>query len=536
MKPGIKNKDRKKIALTIILISITVFSSRLNAQVKKPVTKHKATLTAGKVPVLNKIDFLSKNADDAAQILSDEFKKLKIDLNDIEDKPVYSYTMSNEKRSESVGSTKILHFSKGLKIYLSADIKDIVEKLSFITPDGKHYTAIKKMLGFAAWQKVSETDQDTTYKNAGTFVSLNSRKDEEEGNRYAVTIERPEPFLYQPDSLQISNIEDVNIHSGWIEVDYYVIDFIKKLGYSYLYNSKEAHLEDEKGKRFCSIFSSYFSNGLSVDFTRGKNRLLQTIAFNARNPIVFSKLKKALHVLQWQLTGSDQENNIEYYTNNNVDCAILNGERTINFTIHPALTDVETRLTEAPSLNFLQLVALYNTGSKQEVAKAITKTYLNKAKYDNNLGKFVFDETADDYLFYYTSPNDFLVTVFFKMDLTEDFTRPILVASNDKDYLVSLADELAQSEYKDKYTKGLTENNFSIYDNEMEAIRKQSKENREAEARRQQEETDRQQAEAKEQARLADIEKQRLRDEKAARTNAALEKLNEALRNLVKKQ
>ncbi|RYU86923.1 hypothetical protein EWM62_17385 [Mucilaginibacter terrigena] len=514
----------KKILFIAALLSIA-FNNQLRAQVKAPVKKKVAI-----APASRSIDFFNMNGDDAVQVLNDEFKKLKIVLTGLDERPIYDFNFGSNDKIDEIGTEHRLYFSKGLSARVtefSADKR--ISKLLFFISDEKQYTEIKKLLGFAAWKILNEGNNDTTYRNGNIFaniVSAEGVEDKKPVMYYSITAEvAKQGDTYSPESSQAFDVSNLALNHKSDDVINQAINFVKKLGYTFFYKSMESHFVDRKtGKRYGSESTAYFSKSLSIQFSVNKLWSVNEIVFRSTDLIAFSKLKKAFNLSAWTYNGTLGNGSINSYTNKNIDCEVDGSAPKIIFTIHPELNDIDTRLKLAPTPTLADLIKLHNSGTEKEVAKNITKTYLNKISYNESLKRYTFDTTASDFYFYFLSPTNTLVQVYLKIPLTTDFTAPFFVNSSDKAYLKSLADEFDASEYTQYYSKVLLENQFRIHDNNVEATRKRVEAERMEQARLSELEIERQNA-----------EKERLKAEKAARLNESLNKINDALRQMIKK-
>ena len=520
----------KKIFFIGVLLHMAI-SGRLNAQVKPQVktqpktdVKKPAATPVVKTPAVNKIDFFRTNADDAVQILSDELKKLKIVLTGLEDNPLYSFhPITNEKVPGDTESEKILYFGNNLNARIKASTSNIVYRLSFSTTNAKCYTAIKALLAFDTRSKIAEGYNDTTFRDGAVFANLNSTEGMENDKPityYAITAERTRrssTILY--DSVPVFNIDSLDIHTHKFDATYDALNFVKKLGYSFHYITNDSHFVDEKsGKRYGTEFTAYFNKNVSVDFELNKLWLVNRIAFRSPDPIAFNKLKKAFNLSNWKMNGTVPDGNITFYGNKNVTCQIQNDAHQIVFTIKPASNDIDTRFALAPTPILSELIALRYSGSEKITAARIKASYLTKIKYDDKAKRYVVDETASDFIFYYPSPTGKLVKVLFEMVLTPKWTAPFLVDSDDQDYLKSLAAEFDNSaSYKGHYSKILLNGQFRIHSNDWEDTR------------------ERNEAAKKETDRLAELEKERKKAENAAKVNEAIINATENLKRMLQK-
>lgn len=523
----IKNAENmQKIIFITALLSLAI-NATLKAQVKKPVAK-----TVVKT-VSNRIDFFSKDADDAVQILSDELKKFKIVLTGLDDNPLYNYDYTtNEKLKDDAESEKTLYFGNTIKARIKASSGNIVNKLTFSTTNLKYYTAIKNILGFNTRTKIGEGYNDTTFRDGNVFANLSSEEnastDNKPANYYYITAERTGHYASRlPDSAQVFNVNSIDIHDDYQRITYAALHFVKNLGYSYYYSTTKLHSVDEKtGKRVGTTYTAHFSKNVSVTFELNKLWLVSEISLGSPDPIAFNKIKKAFNLSDWKYNGAIGEGIGSSYTNKNVDCKIFPTAQTIVFTIRPELSDIDTRVKLAPTPNLDEIIALRYSGSEKAVAKTLRENYLTKIKYDKNAKKYVFDETADDFDFFYLSPGGKLVNGYFRMVLTSQWTAPFLIDSDDKDYLQALSAEFDTSdEYKSNYTKVLTGGQFRIHSNNMEAERERGEALKE-----------RAEAERKERDRLAQLEKERIQAEKAAKLNEAILNATESMKKILQKQ
>nr|WP_294793846.1 hypothetical protein [uncultured Mucilaginibacter sp.] len=517
-----------------VLLSIAV-SSQLSAQVKKPIAKPGAKTVAKPVSktVLNRIDFLGKDADDAVQILSDEFKKLKVDLNNLDEETLPSFNpVTHEKDPGNAEVEKSLEFGGRLTAYVTAPKTNIVNKISFSVKNLKHYNAIKAMLGVGSLTTISEGYSDTLYRNGDIFTTLSSMEDldsneDEPGLIYYISTERVAHSNTQlPAATQDFDINNIDIHSNYVDVTNAALNFVNKLGYSFYYKKLSGHTLDENNQLASTNYSTYFNRNVTVDFELNKLWLLSNITFTAPDPIAFSKLKKAFDLSAWTKTGTGRD--VSNYFSKNIECVISNINHYIYFKISPSLTDLDTRLALAPTPNFSDLLAHRNVGTEEEVAKMLTKKYLTKVKYDDKAKQYVFDSKADDFEFYYMTPAGKTVRVLLKVNLTTEWTAPFIVYSFDNAYLQSLSAQFdSVDDYKKIYDKVIKENQFVIYDRKMEATRAaNAAEQKRAEAERV--------AAREERERQAELERQRAKAAKDAQFNENLRKATEIMQKMLK--
>jgi|GEM_PF-2344539 len=533
----------KNTLCIIVLLSISI-TNRLTAQVKKPVAKPVAKQLAKPVEknTLSRIDFFNKNADDAVEILRDELKKLKIDLNDMDEEDVYSFNSASiDKDPSNTQTEKTLTFTGDLIAYVKASKSNVVNKLTFFPTQLTHYTAIKSMLGVDKMIEINGGYNDTTLRSGDIFVNLSSSEDYDDDDKvvtsYTITAERIDHNATQlSDLAQSFDVSDMDMHRSYTDVTNAALNFVKRQGYTFYYQSPNSFRTDDNDKCTEIYYSAYFNKHVSVTFTLNKLWLVNTILISSADPIAFNKLKKAFELSEWKkIKAPGSNSDVNNYTNKNVTCEVDGKYHTIQFTISPAANDISTRFVLAPTPGLTQIIGLRNYGSADEVAKALAKDYLTDIKYDEAKKEYVYDESADDFQFFYKSPQGTTVRTYFKMDLTTDWTAPCMVYSDDKTYLQALSDEFEKStELKKKYTKGLKDGYFALYDISMEATREaKAEEQRRAAAEQQRAEEARAAAE-RERARLAEIEKQRLQAEKDAKFNESLRKATEIMQKMIK--
>jgi hypothetical protein len=192
----------KKIFFFIISLATCLYT---NAQVKKQSLRPAAKKEVGQVSQTTSINFFDKNADDVAQLLSDQLKKSNITLTDIADETTYDYDEKGEKTTKVFENVKILTFSNSIRAYINANNKDEVDQVRFSINNNnrKDYLAIKKLLNIPTMQKIVEADNDTTYKSNDTYASINSRKTEAKDNEpastsYSLSVMKTTTYDYSP--------------------------------------------------------------------------------------------------------------------------------------------------------------------------------------------------------------------------------------------------------------------------------------------------------------------------------------------------
>ncbi|WP_124587268.1 hypothetical protein [Pedobacter sp. KBW06] len=530
----------KKLVLVGVLLGV-VFFNHLNAQVKKTAAKPKGKPEVTKEPVLNKIDFFSQTPDGVVQIFNDELKKLQIVLRDIQETTTYDYDAKGKKLRSIASTSKRLIFDKALNASVVADKNDYITEISLElnNGNGRHFKAIKKMLGLIAWPVIAQNETDTTFRNGNlvattfSYKTLNEDGDETGKNGLALSIKRISPYAYVPKELRLFDPQDIIVHDNAEDVGYAVVEFMKKIGLNLLYQDYELSFAME-GELSGYSRNYQFSNSLLVTITTSALRKMNRIELTCKDPITFSKLKKALGIQQWTKTGSNPELGADFYESKNIHCNVYSSAKFIWLEIKPLEDDMTSRLENTKTPGFDNLAALYQSGSPEQVIKTITGNYVNGIKYDNGLKKWVSDPLADKLKFYFKTPNaPVAVCIFnYKVSLNDNNSLAMYLYSRDIQYLKDILSQYQNSPSRSKYVYMIKKDNNIVeqpsdfdeiwfMDRAVRAQQLAGQEQQQAETARR-----------KEQERLEAIEQEK---QKAARSMETLNKLGDFLKTPRKK-
>jgi len=526
---------KNKIFITLLLCA--AITTQAQSQVKKPLAKpvaKKTASTAAKSP-FSKIDFFSKDADDVAELLSNQFKKLKVSLKDMDERPVVMFNMTtHEKLPDNTTTEKTMEFTTDLTVYIQSWDDNIVSKLTFATKNDKQYAAIKEMLGVNKMMELTSGDSDTTLRAGNIFVSVSSESSYDDDDKpltaYTVTAEYVQDINMKiPASTERFNPRGLDLHQDPNEIREEAINYVRQLGYTYYYLSFPYHHVTDDGKFDGYNLTAVFNRQVSVTFYVNKLWMLNSISFSSDDPIAFSKLKRAFDLSGWK-KNNKAKGDVSKYNLNNVECTIDGEYHFIEFNISPDPKDDDTRLALAETVTSIaELMALRDLGTEEEIQEEIDKRFLSRVVYDETSKKYVPSEKAEPLNFYFMSPGGKVVVVYLKLQYTSTVTTPFLLNTLDAAYMQALSDEFDKTpEYKNNYEKYIKDGKFRMYDNKMEAKIAADK----AEQKRAEEERA---AAQRERERLAEAERQRLQAEKDARFNENLRKTSEILEKLLKK-
>ena len=531
----VKTKEMKKLVLISVLL-VAVFFNHLNAQVKKSVAKPKAKLEAAKEPVFSKIDFFSQTPDGAVQIFNDELKKLQIVLRDIQETTTYDYDAKGKKLKSIAATSRRLIFDKGLNASIVADKNDYITEISLelSNGNGRYFKEIKKMLGLTAWPVIDLNESDTTFRNGNlvamtsSYKALNEDGDETGKSGLALSMKRISLYAYVPKELRLFDAQDIIVHDNAEDVGYSVVEFMKKIGVNLLYQDYEQTFAIE-GELSGYSRNYQFSNSVFVTITTSALRKMNRIELTCKDPITFSKLKKALGIQQWAKIGTDAEIGADYYEFKNIRCNLYSSAKFIWLEIKPLEEDMPSRLENTKTPGFDDLAALYQSGPEEQVIKAITGNYVNGIKYDDGLKKWVADPLADKLKFYFKAPNaPVAVCIFnYKVSVNDNNSLTMYLYSRDTQYLKDILSQYQNSASRSKYIYMVKKDNVIVeqtgdfdeiwfMDRAVRAQQLAGQEQQKAEIARK-----------KEQERLDAIEQEK---QKAARSMETLNKLGDFLK------
>lgn len=520
-----------------ILLGLVTFVSPINAQIKKPVVKPKTTLA--KVPAINTIDVFNESSDDATQILSDELKKLNVILDDIEEYHFYKYDEHGKKLNTINNSVKKLIFNKGITAYIHINNIDAIKEVSFSIEDKKYNKNIKKLLGYANWPTVARSEKDTTFKSGYFIVNTNTISQEDEdgkkvGDAYTIAMKQISPYLFKPSKIMGFEAKALTVHDNVDDIGYAIVELMKKQGIGLLYKEDELPASNNDG--LLNYYTTYnFVNGITVDINTNKKRMLSEINFACNNPIVFIKLKRELKILEFEHTGSDAENSLEYYQYKNVNSTVFSKQKAINFYVLPVIEDVETRYQNTEPISAENLVNLYLKNDSTTIKTHISNNYVNNANVDWINMKMTYNMLAPDFGFYFKSPADSISYVEYEYKLSDTWSRIIYFSTRDKFYYEKIKTELTQianapgSEIIINFSDtpyAITRMPYiSIFSKAQDEKVKQKKQ-----LLAQQKEQERQELLARQQQqREEQVERDRLKAEKAAKSAADIQKVGDAL-------
>jgi len=531
----------KNLLLTSALAALLASAGQLNAQVKKAVPKAKTPLAVAKGPVLNKIDFFNLAPEDALQALNDELKKVKVVLKDIVEEPSYYYDISGKQLNLRSTSRKLV-FDHDLTANITADENDRITAVSFSVGDGnvERLKAVKKVLVFGNWPVISLADNDTTYRNGNKVANSSVFVHEDDkgkitGRSFDVGIKQVKPYNYMPKDYRSFDPQNLDVHDNSDDIGYAIAEFMKKSGINLLYKDENLPfvIEDELFSYSCKY---NFSNAVSVSINTSVSGKLKNIYIDSSDPITFSRLKKGLGILQWPETERDEydESDADYYKFKNVVATVSSYAKDIVLKVHPLPEDIATRLENTFTPSFDELVDLYKSGTPEEVAKAITDTYVNQIGIDKTTKKMVANPNGSKFDFCFKTPGGSTAECYFNYNaLANNKSTEVFLMSEDKAFVKSIYEQYLKSSSKSRYYVMLRLDGKDVtYPNEFDRVWFMNKEARDKEIADQQ----RQEAELaarKEQERLEAIEREKQR---AARSMETLNKLGEFLLNSGKKQ
>jgi hypothetical protein len=176
-------------------------------------------------------------------------------------------------------------------------------------------------------------------------------------------------------------------------------------------------------------------------------------------------------------------------------------EKILNITVYPYVNDIAGRLSNAPTLNFDQIMAIYEKykGDLAEKEAYIAKTFLNKVDLDwqnkTLMPDIKYDNKRDFYnYFYFLSPNNKIVACRIISNITPEWTATFLADSEDTDYINKLIEDHKKSKYSNfapvtLKKEGTQAYQFRIHDPRKEEERERNKEEEKKERLKQAEES-----------------------------------------------
>lgn len=525
-----------KMGLLIIALLINM---QVNAQVKKPIVKAKTITALPKVVAINKINLFDLSADEATETLSNELKKLSIVLEDIEEYQTYNYDENGKKLNTINNTVKKLIFNKGLTSFIATNNIDVIKEISFVINDAKYNRSIKTLLGYNNWQAVFQSENDTTFKSGYFIVNTNKNSVEDEtgkktGEHFSIAMKQITPYTYKPSKVNDFIPKTLTVHDNADDVGYSIVELMKKQGLIFLYKSDIYSLTDDN--KFLNYNTTYhFANGISLDInTNVKNKLLN-ISFNLNNPLAFIKLKKEFKILEFEHTGNDTENNIEYYKYNNISSTIFPKQKAIIFYISPAVEDIKTRYQNTAAISGEDLVNMYLKNDSSILKNIIAQNYVNKVDIDWKSRKMTYNEKENDFDFLFKSPSDSISFVSYEYKLSNTWSRIIYFSTRDKVYYEKMKTELTQIANKPESEISINFSDIPYAATGMQyiSIFSKAQEQKVQENKRllaQQREQERQELLARQQQqREEQAERDRLKAEKAAKSAADIQRVGDAL-------
>lgn len=466
----VKTKEMKKRVLISVLL-VALFFNHLNAQVKKAVAKPKGKPEAAKEPVFNKTDFFSQTPDGAVQIFNDELKKLQIVLKDIQETTTYDYDSKGKKLNSIASTSRRLIFDKGLNASIVADKNDYITEISLelANGNGKYFKSIKKMLSLTGWPVIALNESDTTFRNGNlvattfSYKTLDEDGEETGKNGFALSMKRISPYAYVPKEIRQFDPQDIIVHDNAGDVGYAMVEFMKKIGVNLLYQDYEQSFATE-GELSGYSRNYSFSNSVLVTISTSALRKMSRIELTCKDPITFSRLKKALGIQQWTKIGNDPEIGADYYEFKNIRCNVYSSAKFIWLDIKPLEEDMSSRLENTKTPGFDDLAALYQSGPAEQVIKKITNNYVNGIKYDNGLKKWVPDPLVDKLKFYFKTPSSPVAVCIFnyKVSLNDNNSLSMYLYSKDTQYLKDILSQYQNSPSRSKYVYMTKKDNLIV--------------------------------------------------------------------------
>lgn len=489
--------------------------------------------------------FFNKTPDDLTQYISDELKKSNFTLDNIDDVPTYGYDEKGKKTSAIYQNMRILKFSNGVKAFITSDENDQPYEIDFSINTGNptHYNAIKRLGGFTNWPRINITDTDTTYFNKDIYATASGYTQPAYDARpqlttYYVSMIKATPYNYTSSANSLFKTDSLSVYNDAAETGHQIVNLFKSNNLAFLYRSRKKINADYTGKLLNYVTQYNFENGSSSLISTNATNLLTQVYLNIPSPILFSKLKKSLNILQWELVNKNEENRKELYSKDNVDCNVDSKNKNLTFTVRPMLTDINARLKFAATPSFSDLLELYKSStSKEDVAAKITRQYLNMVKVDWEKNIIESDLSQDKLVFYFNSPMDSLVNCKFNYDLTKDNSLQVSIFSYDKKYMSQLNTEYAKNDYSDFiYQTQLSGkpntsefNRIALYNKKIEVAIQQQRDEEQALARARREEEQAQAQLRREEYQATQAQREKEKAEKQVRTSAVLQKLNDEI-------
>ncbi len=520
-----------------LLVMLFFLAIEANAQVKKakPIAKTKLANTVQSPSKSIASALIGLPAEQASRLISNELKSTGIRIESIAEEAIYDAVKKGKPAGKLLQNRTSLSCNNQIQIDLIADPNNVVIGVDWYLNDilRNDFLKIERLLGYQKWLSVTKNEEYSGYLNNNLIASVKyyGASDEDENKlTYAIHLGKTDRFNAAILPLPFI-IDSITVHHDLEETGQSVVQFLKDQGLKFLYKSKEilTNTEADGLASASSYVTTYmFGEGMHVSIVANKYQQLNEINFYFTDPLVHHKIKRWFRLGDWTKESEANDDDVSVYSKDHLECLNNDKGKTIQFTIAPLLTDIETRYQNTVPMAASTLVNYYFDLGKEKMKDFLTKNYTNMADVNWKTRKIFYRANANPFYAFFKSPADSLCFVAYEYDLSDTKSRVASFSTGDKAYLEKMKTELLELE-KDKKSKFIV--TFSekpnatsgtdyimIFSKAQEAILAENKRKQaEAESARKQREKE-----------LA-AEQERLKAEKAAKTAADIQKVGDIL-------
>ena len=450
------------------------------------------------------LSWFAKNPDDAAEAMSEKLEKSDLKILSINDVEEYEYDKRGKKTKTVKRIKRVLELPENKLILIEYDTKNVIKSFALSSTSLSDIAAFTGLFGINKWITVIEEPEMVMKTTSGFFSKFyiynEKRPSGLETKNYSLFIEKEMP----QDQLAKQNVppfsmDSLTIYTSAEKVRLQMIALLEGLGQKYLITeAEEAFNVDNSGDLGYYSKAVLFKDGLNFQVVKRPNHNLGEIIISCQNPIVFLKIKRLMVSATMEpIEKTDTYINYKY---RNLEIMERAKEKIVSITVYPYENDIAGRLSNAPTLNFQQIMDIYEK-YKGDIAKKeafIAKTFLNKVNIDwkdkTLMPDLKYNDKKDFYnYFYFLSPNNKIVACRIMSNITPEWTATFIAESEDTDYINKLIEDYKKSKYSHfgpttLKKEGTQVYQFRLHDPRKEEERERNNEQEKQERLRQEEE------------------------------------------------
>jgi hypothetical protein len=404
------------------------------------------------------IFWFNKNPDSAAEALANKLEKLNLELISINDIEEYEFDKRGKKTKIIKNTKRILELPDNKLIQITYDTKNLIKSYAISSTDISDIASFTSLFGINKWVTVIEEPEmimKTTNGYFSKFYIFNEkRKSGLETKSYSLFIEKEiQQNLFTKENVAPINLDSLTIYNNTIKLQSQLISLFESLGQKYLISeAEEAITNDVSGDLEYYSKKVLFKDGLNFTVFKKANNFLSEITISSKNPIQFLKLKREF--ISANMEQVEKAEDFTKYKYKNLVIMDRAKEKILDISILPFENDISGRLSNAPTLNFGQIMNIYESfkNKEEELEAYKSQNFLYKVNLDWK-NKTLMPDLEYKYIpgysypFYFLSPNNKIVECKIVSKLTPNWTAPFFVNTEDTEYIASLQIDHPKSNY-----------------------------------------------------------------------------------------